>query len=108
MSQATLDDFKKIELRVAQILDVEEIIGADKIWKLTIKVGDQQKTIVAGIKKFYDKQSLIGQSIVVVNNLAPAVIRGVESNGMLLAAKDGEHLTLVSPQQAIPSGSTVG
>ena len=108
MSPATLDDFKKIELRVARIVDVQEIPGADRLWKLTVDVGTERKDIVAGIKARYTKESLIDKHIVVVNNLVPAVIRGVESRGMLLAAKDGNSLTLVSPVEPLPAGSVVG
>src|SRR3989338_9870283 len=88
VAEISIADFKKIDLRVAKILDVQEIPGADKLWKLTVDVGCEKKEIVAGIKTFYDKPSLLGKSIIVVNNLAPAVIRGAESRGMLLAAKD--------------------
>jgi methionyl-tRNA synthetase len=108
MSGVPLADFKKIELRVAKILDVEEIPGADKIWKLRIDVGAEQKEIVAGVKAFYTREALLGRSIIVVNNLEPAVIRGVESKGMLLAAKDGTILTLLSLEKDLPPGSIVG
>ena len=107
MMAAALEDFKKIELKTAEILDVQEIPGADKLWKLTIDVGTEKKEIVAGIKAHYSRESLIGKSIVVVNNLAPAVIRGVESKGMLLAAKHADRLTLLSPDQKLPPGSPV-
>ena len=108
MSEISLEEFKKIELRVAKILDAQEIPGADKIWKLSIDVGTEKKEIVAGVKVFYSKEALIGRSVIVVNNLAPAVIRGVESRGMLLAAKDGSALTLLSIEKELPAGSQVG
>jgi methionyl-tRNA synthetase len=104
-----LDDFKKVELRVAKILEVNEVPGADRIWKLLIDVGTEKKEIVAGIKAAYPaKEALVGKSIVVVNNLVPAVIRGVTSNGMLLAAKDATSLTIISPERELPPGSIVG
>lgn len=104
-----LEDFKKIELKIAKILEVHEVAGADRIWKLLIDVGSEKKEIVAGIKAAYPvKESLVGKSIVVVNNLDPAVIRGVESKGMLLAAKDGGALTLLTPERELPPGSIVG
>ena len=103
-----LADFKKIDLRVAKILDASEIPGADRIWKLLIDVGSEKKEIVAGIKAFYSKEALIGKCVVIVNNLEPAVIRGVESRGMLLAAKDGGALTILSPEKELPPGSPVG
>jgi methionyl-tRNA synthetase len=103
-----LDDFKKVELRTAKILEAAEIPGADRIWKLLIDVGTEKKEIVAGIKQFYAREALIGRSVIVVNNLAPSVIRGVESRGMLLAAKDGTTLTLLAPDKDMPAGSLVG
>lgn len=108
MSAITLADFKKIDLRCAKVVEVEEISGADKIWKIAVDVGGERKTIVAGIKLGYPKEALIGRTVILVNNLEPAVIRGVESNGMLLCAKDGASLSLLSPDKDVPSGSSVG
>lgn len=105
---ATLDDFKKIELRVARILDVKEVPGADRIWHLVIDLAGETREIVAGVKKFYPRETLIGKHIVVIQNLEPAVIRGVTSHGMLLAAKSGDELVLVTPDRPIASGATVG
>ncbi len=108
MSELSLQQFKEMDLRVAKILEVEEIAGADRIWKLTVDVGTEKKQIVAGIKLFYAKEALVGRSILVVNNLVPSVIRGVESCGMLLAAKEGGQLALLSPDKELPPGSLVG
>lgn len=105
---ATLEDFKKIELRIARILDVREVPGADRIWHLVIELGAETREIVAGVKKFYDRESLVGKHIVVIQNLDPAVIRGVTSHGMLLAAKSGDDLVLLTPDRPIASGATVG
>ena len=107
MTQVLLEDFKKLDLRIAKILAVEEIPGADKLWKLSIDAGEP-KTIVAGVKKFYPREALVGRSIVIVNNLAPAVIRGIESQGMLLAATEGEKLSLLMPDGGLAPGSPVG
>lgn len=107
MTAVSLEDFKKVELRIAKITGVEEIPGADRLWKLSIDAGEP-KTIVAGVKKFYSRESLLGRSIIVVNNLAPALIRGVESNGMLLAAKEGDKLALLRPDADLAPGSIVG
>ncbi len=109
MSLIALADFKKLDLRSARITAVEEIAGADRLWKLTLDVGSETKTIVAGIKNAYpQKESLIGKNIVVVNNLEPAVIRGVQSHGMLLAAKDAERLSILVTDQNLAPGSVVG
>ncbi len=107
MTEISLADFKKINLRVARILDVQEIAGADKLWKLTVDVGSERKDLVAGVKAFYPKESLLGRSIIVVDNLAPAMIRGIESKGMLLAAKDGAVLSLLSLDKELAPGSLV-
>ena len=104
----TLEDFKKVELCVAKVLEVHEIAGADRLWKLLIDVGTEKKEIVAGIKPHYTPEALSGRSIVVVNNLAPSVIRGVESKGMLLAAKSGAQLSLLMLDKELPPGSPVG
>ena len=113
MTTLSLDEFKKVELRTAKILEAEEIPGADRIWKLRIDVGSEQKTIVAGIKVFYSRDALVGKNVIVVNNLAPSVIRGVESQGMLLAAKDASAgpvptLAILMPDRELPPGSVVG
>ena len=108
MAEISFQQFKEIDLRVAKILDVQEIPGADKIWKLTIDVGVEKKEIVAGIKASYTREALLGKSIIVVNNLAPSVIRGVESKGMLLAAKDSGNLTILTLEKELPPGSLVG
>ena len=103
----SLEDFKKFELRTAVIQTVNVHPNADKLYVLGIKVGDIQKTIVAGVRAFYREEELVGKTIVVINNLEPAVIRGVESQGMMLAASDGEGLSVVSPERPIRDGATV-
>lgn len=104
-----LADFKKLDLRLARILEAEEIPGADRLWKLTVDAGTGSKTLVAGIKVAYpQKEALIGRTVVVIDNLLPAVIRGVESNGMLLVAKEGGRLSLLSVDQPLAPGSPVG
>lgn len=103
-----LADFKQIELKVAKVLEVTEIPGADKLWKLLIDVGVEKKEIVAGIKAAYSREALLGKSIIVVNNLTPAIVRGVESRGMLLAAKDETGLSLLTLDRELPAGSLVG
>jgi methionyl-tRNA synthetase len=108
MDNVTFDDFKKIDLRVAEIKTCEDIPGADKLYKLTIDVGEE-RTIVAGIKQHYTKEELVGKKIVVITNLEPRTIRGIISHGMLLAASspDQTSVVLVGPDRNIPSGSTV-
>ena len=108
MTPLTVEEFKKIDLRVAKVIEVEEIPGADRIWKLLIDVGNEKKQIVAGIKQHYTRESLLGKSIVILHNLVPSVIRGVESQGMLLAAKSESQLTVLTLDKDVPAGSPVG
>jgi methionyl-tRNA synthetase len=91
------DDFAKIELRVARVLEARPHPNADKLMLLQIDLGDVQKQIVAGIRQHYTPEQLVGKRIVVVNNLAPAMLRGETSNGMLLAATSGEKVVLLTP-----------
>ena len=104
------DEFKKVELKVAEIKSVEDIEGADKIYKLTIDLGEEQRTLVAGIKQHYpDKEGLIGKKVAVVTNLEPRALRGVTSHGMLLAAStpDKSSVVILTLDKDIPNGSTI-
>jgi methionine--tRNA ligase beta chain len=103
----TLDEFKKIELKVAQIKDVAEHPNADKLYVINVDVGNATKQIVAGIKKGYTREELVGKFVVLVNNLAPAVLRGVESQGMLLAASDQDSIAVLSPDKPMKPGSSI-
>ena len=103
----SIDDFKKLELRIAEIESVEPHPNADRLYVLKIKVGEQRKTIVAGIRLFYGEEELKGKKIVVINNLEPVTLRGVQSEGMLLAASNDETLTVIVPERPIADGSQV-
>ncbi|MGE5197551.1 MAG: methionine--tRNA ligase subunit beta [Deltaproteobacteria bacterium] len=103
----TIDEFRKLELRVAEIKDVSEHPQADRLYVITIDLGGKLKQIVAGIKNYYQKESLIGKQVVVVDNLEPALLRGVESFGMLLAAQDEQGICIVSPERKMTPGSIV-
>lgn len=84
-----IEDFAKVELRVGQVKTAERIVGADKLLKLTVDIGSEIRQICAGIAQYYEPESLIGRKVVVVVNLAPRKLRGVESNGMIVAASVG-------------------
>ncbi len=106
------EDFTKLDLRVATILSAEAIPNTDRLLKLQIDLGDEQRQICAGIRSFYEPETLVGKQIVVVANLAPRRIRGEESNGMLLAANvsEGDELqdvVVVDVPKAVPPGSAV-
>jgi len=103
----TFDDFKKLEIKVAQIKDVKAHPNADKLYILTIDLGDTTKDIIAGVKESYSKDELIGKKIAVVNNLQPVKIRGVESSAMLLAAKEDSKLSILVTDKDIATGSFV-
>ena len=102
-----IDDFMKIELRVAKIIEAAEIEGADRLLKLQVDLGSEKRQLVAGIKKTYTTEELVGKYIVVVANLKPARLRGEESQGMLLAAQTKDGPALVSFDKDVPLGSIV-
>jgi methionyl-tRNA synthetase len=106
-AMVSFDEFKKLELRVARVKAAEPVPGATKLLKLLIDLGTEERQIVAGIARTYLPEELVGKSIVVVANLVPAVIRGVESNGMLLAAVCGETVVVVQPAGNVPPGTPV-
>ncbi|MGE5307998.1 MAG: methionine--tRNA ligase subunit beta [Deltaproteobacteria bacterium] len=104
----TYDDFKKLELRVARIKEVREHPNADRLYVLVIELEEgRTKQIVAGIRKSYTKEELVGKQIVVVDNLEPAMLRGEESQGMLLAASDETGIAILTPQREVKLGSVV-
>lgn len=104
----TLDDFKKIDLRVAKVLAAEKVPKSEKLVKLQIEIGSEKRQILAGIAQYYKPEDLVGKSIVVVANLQPAKLMGQESQGMLLAANDpAGKVTVVSVSEEVPSGSVV-
>ncbi len=105
--QVSIEDFAKLDLRVAEVKAAEPIPGADRLLKLQIAIGTEQRQIVAGIAKHYTPEALVGKHIVVVANLKPAKLRGVLSEGMLLAASTSDSLGLVTVEKDLPSGARV-
>ena len=101
------EDFAKVQLRTAKIMSAEPIEGAVKLLKLSVLMGDERRQIVAGIALYYKPEQLLGKTVVVVSNLAPIKLRGVESQGMLLAASKGECLRLVTVDGDLSSGAIV-
>ena len=104
---ATIDEFKNIELVIAQIKEASDHPDADRLYVLKIDIGGREKQIVGGIRKSYQKEDLIGKYVVVVNNLDPITLRGIESNGMLLAASDDEGVVLLCPERSVKPGTRV-
>lgn len=103
----TIDDFAKVELRVAQVVQCERVEKADKLLKLQLDLGYEQRQVVSGIAKYYTPEELVGQKVIVVANLKPVKLRGVESKGMILAASEGEQLVLATVSADIPNGAKV-
>lgn len=104
---ATIEDVKRLELIVAQIKEVKEHPNADRLYVLQVDTGKDVRQIVAGIRKAYTPEQLVGRRIVLVANLEPAVIRGETSNGMLLAASDETQMALLMPEKDVALGSLV-
>ncbi len=105
--EITIDDFMKLDLRVAEIIEAERVPKTDKLMKLKIKIGAEERIIVSGIAKHYEAGQLIGRNIIVVANLKPAKLRGIESRGMLLAASDCDGNLVLADAPGISSGSRV-
>ena len=104
---ASYEDFKKLELRIAKIKEAKDHPNADRLYVLTIDLGDKTKQIVAGIRNFYKKEDLVGREVVVVDNIDPVMLRGVESQGMLLAASDDKGMAIIAPDKEMKLGSIV-
>ncbi|KNF09817.1 methionine--tRNA ligase MetG [Gottschalkia purinilytica] len=103
----TIDDFDKIDLRVAEVIKAEKHPDADKLLVLQLQVGDETRQVVSGISKYYNPEDLIGKKVILVYNLKPVKLRGIESHGMILAADKGKKLTLASTLEDIKSGAKV-
>lgn len=107
METIKYEDFAKLDLRVATILTAEAVEGADKLLKLTVNAGDPEpRIIVAGIRLAYSLESLVGTQITIIANLEPRKLRGITSQGMLLAASDENSLSLIRPDKTVKPGSS--
>jgi tRNA-binding protein len=105
----TFDDFLKVQMRVATVTKAEPHPNADKLLVLQIDLGDEQRQIIAGIRAYYQPEQLVGKQIVVVTNLAPRAMRGLDSNGMLLAASspDRAQVVVLTPDRPVPTGAPI-
>jgi len=102
-----IDCFKKVKLRTAEIIAAEKVPNADKLLRLQVKLGEETRQVLAGIAQWYTPESLVGQQVVIVANLKPAKIRGLESHGMLLAAQDKDGVVILNPQRKVETGGEV-
>jgi methionyl-tRNA synthetase len=108
MEKIPFNDFLRMDLRVAKILDVEDIPNKDKLYKFKISLGSEERTLVAGIKPYYSKEQLLNKSVIMIANLEPAKIAGIESNGMLLAVKSNDDsYSLLIPDKPSTEGAKV-
>lgn len=103
----SIDDFLKVHLKVATILEAERVPDTDKLIKLHVRIGTEDRTIVAGIGKHYEPDTLVGRQIVVVANLEPRKLKGIVSQGMLLAASVGDEMALLTPMAELPDGADI-
>lgn len=106
--EISIEDFAKVELKVAEVIACEKVEKADKLLRLTVRVGAEERTVVSGIAKYYQPDELIGKQVILVSNLKPARLRGIESRGMILCAESADgRLCIVSPESGMPAGATV-
>ncbi len=104
----SFQEFQKVEMKVGKVLSCDDHPNADKLWVLRVDVGEESpRTLVAGLKGYYTGDELVGRLIVVVTNLEPVSLRGVQSNGMLLAAQEGDRVVCLTVEKELAPGSTV-
>ncbi len=102
-----ITDFAKVKLCTAKVIECTKVDKSDKLLLLKLEVGDETRQVVSGIAQYYTPEYMVGKTVVLVKNLKPAVIRGIESNGMILCAADGKQVVFVTPEAAMPSGKEV-
>ena len=103
----SFDDFQKLDIKIGTILEAEKVEGADKLLKLKVDLGDEQRILVAGIAETYQPENIIGKQIPILINLEPKKLRGIESQGMILAVETDGKATLIHPDKNVPNGSRV-
>jgi len=100
-------EFQALDLRVGKILTVENVPNADKLYKLSVDMGDKKITLVAGLRSYYKPEEMKGKKIIVVANLDPVILKGVKSEGMLLAAQEGNVVSLITIDKDVKPGSKI-
>jgi tRNA-binding protein len=103
--QIGIEDFLKVDLRLAKVVEAEKVQGSDKLIKLKLSLGEEERTVVAGIAKYYSPEELVGKKILIVANLKPRKIFGIESQGMILALSDGKKMSLIVPDRDVEEGA---
>ena len=108
LPEITIDDFAKVELRVGEVIACEKVKKSEKLLHETVKVGDEVRSVVSGIAKYYTPEEMVGKKVVLVTNLKPVKLCGVRSEGMILCAEDSEgNLSLLSPEKSMESGAKI-
>lgn len=107
MEYVAINDFKKLDIRVGKVIEVLDHPKADRLYVIRVDMGNEIRTLVAGIKPWYEKEELKGKNIVVLVNLQPKEIRGIKSEGMLLAADDGENVSILTVDKKVKLGARV-
>ena len=108
MEIINFDDFSKLNIRVGKIISAEEVEGSNKLIKMKVDIGDEERQIVAGISKYYSLDELTNKIVIVLINLEPRKIFGIESQGMLLASIDGDEVSLLQTDKEMIPGSEIG
>ncbi len=103
--QISFEDFRRIDLRLAKVLSARRVEGSDKLIELRVSLGGEERTLVAGIAMYYKPEDLVGKKIMMVANLKPRKIFGIESQGMILALSDGDTLSLIVPERDVKEGT---
>lgn len=103
----TIDDFKKIELKAVKVISAERVEGSEKLLKLEVDLGDEKRQIVSGIAKSYNPEDLVGKEIIIVANLEPRSLMGLESQGMVLAAGSEAGPVLLIPEKEVAPGTKI-
>lgn len=108
-AECSFEDFEKMDIRTATVLEAERVPKTDKLLKLTIDTGIDKRVIVSGIAEYYTPEQMVGRQICVLANLAPRKIRGIESKGMILMARQGDgKMRFVTPQETLANGAEIG
>lgn len=107
METINFEDFKKLDIRIGKIISAEKVEGSDKLLKLEVDFGEEKRQIIAGLAQFYAPEALVGKQCPFAYNLAPRMLKGLESQGMILCPSDNGNPVLLHPDKEIPSGSTV-
>ncbi|MDD3032529.1 MAG: methionine--tRNA ligase subunit beta [Candidatus Pacebacteria bacterium] len=107
MENISFEDFKKIDLRVVKIIAVEKIEDSQKLLKIKVSVGEEERTVVSGVAEYYSSEDLIGKEVIMILNLAPKIIFGVESHGMLLFSKKEDKPIVLKPEEEVLPGEII-